>query len=191
MTSCGRPLLRRGTISRWLAGAAALSICVSTAVYSAPQTATAAQPGKGAAVGAAPIPGGATLLPNGRFVRPAGLRYNLGDFSLGLAVSPSGKCAVSSDEGWGNGRPVPAVPGVNRAGTEPDEGVTALNLVTGATQFVTVNAKPAQNFMGIGLAYNHDGTRLYATSGGNDEVYQFNVAADCRLTYISAIDLPS
>src|SRR5215469_5476328 len=52
----------------------------------------------------------------------------------------------------------PPAPGVNRAGTEPDEGVTALNLVTGETQFVTVNDKPAQNFMGIGLAYNHDGT---------------------------------
>jgi hypothetical protein len=107
-----------------------------------------------------------------------------------LAVAPSGRCAASSDEGWGNGRPVPAVPGVNRAGSEPDEGVTALNLATGATHFVTVSAKPAQNFMGIGLAYNHDGTRLYATSGGTDALYQFNVAADCRLTYAATVDLP-
>jgi DNA-binding beta-propeller fold protein YncE len=83
------------------------------------------------------------------------------------------------------------VPGINGAGTEPDEGVTALNLVTGATQFVTVNAKPAQNFMGIRLAYSHDGTRLYATSGGTDAVYQFNVASDCRLTYAATVVLPS
>jgi DNA-binding beta-propeller fold protein YncE len=131
------------------------------------------------------------VLPNGRFVRPAGLRYNLGDFSLGLAVSPSGACAASSDEGWGNGQPVPAARGVNLAGTQPDEGVTALNLRTGLTQFVAVNAKPAQNFMGIGLAYSHDGTRLYATSGGTDAVYQFNVAFDCRLTYVTTVALPA
>jgi len=124
-------------------------------------------------------------------VRPAGIRYNLGDFSLGLAIAPNGRCAASSDEGWGNGRPVPAVRGVNRAGTEPDEGVTAIDLATGATQFVTVNSKPAQNFMGIGLAYSHDGTRLYATSGGTDAVYQFNVGSDCRLTYAATVDLPS
>ena len=189
MASFGGTRLRRGMVSSWLVGAAVLSVGVSTAAYSVPQAATAAQPG--GSVAAAPIPHGATLLPTGRFVRPAGRQYDLGDFSLGLAVSPSGTCAASSDEGWGNGRPVPAVAGVNRAGSEPDEGVTALNLVTGATQFVTANAKPAQNFMGIGLAYNRDGTRLYATSGGTDAVYQFNVAANCQLSYVATVDLPS
>jgi len=132
-----------------------------------------------------------TVLPDGRYVRPAGIQYNLGDFSLGLAIAPNGRCAASSDEGWGNGRPVPAVRGVNRAGTEPDEGVTAVNLVTGTTQFVTVNRKPAQNFMGIGLAYSHDGTRLYATSGGTDAVYQFNVGSDCQLAYAATVNLPA
>ncbi|HEX7996154.1 MAG TPA: beta-propeller fold lactonase family protein, partial [Streptosporangiaceae bacterium] len=119
------------------------------------------------------------------------MRYNLGDFSLGLAIAPSGRCAASSDEGWGNGRPVPAVPKVNGAGAEPDEGVTALNLITGTSQFVTVNSKPAQNFMGIGLAYSRDGNKLYATSGGTDAVYQFNVGSDCRLTYAATVTLPS
>jgi DNA-binding beta-propeller fold protein YncE len=164
-------------------------VVAATAAYWAPNTATAAHPSTTA--GAGPVPPGATLLPTGRFVRPAGLKYNLGDFSLGLAVAPNGRCAASSDEGWGNGRPVPAVPGVNQAGTEPDEGVTALNLVTGASQFVTVNAKPAQNFMGIGLAYSHNGSRLYATSGGTDAVYQYDVAFDCRLTYAATVALPA
>src|SRR6185312_5275944 len=133
----------------------------------------------------------ATVLPNGRYVRPAGMQYNLGDFSLGLAIAPNGRCAASSDEGWGNGRPVPAVPKVNPAGTEPDEGVTALNLVTGTSQFVTVNSKPAQNFIGIGLAYSNDGARLYATSGGTDAVYQFDVSSDCGLSYAATVALPS
>src|ERR1700730_6241552 len=181
--------LRRGSVSRWLAGATTLSLCALAGAYLAPQTANAAGPSRG--VVAPGIPRGATVLPDGRYVRPAGIRYNLGDFSLGLAIAPNGRCAASSDEGWGNGRPVPAVPKVNRAGTQPDEGVTALNLVTGATQFVTVNRKPAQNFMGIGLAYSHEGTRLYATSGGTAAVYQFNVGSDCRLTYAATGDLPS
>ena len=181
--------LRRGRVSRWLAGATALSLCVVGVAYWAPQTANAAGPGGGAA--AHPSFGGTTLLPDGRYVRPAGIRYNLGDFSLGLAIAPNGRCAASSDEGWGNGQPVPAVPNVNRAGSVPDEGVTAVNLRTGATQFVTVNSKPAQNFMGIGLAYSHDGTRLYATSGGTDALYQFNVGSHCQLTYSATVHLPS
>src|SRR5262245_58779038 len=185
----GRMRLRYGRVSRWLARATVLSLCALGGAYWAPQIAGAASLSGG--VVAPPIPGKATVLPDGRYVRPAGVRYNLGDFALGLAIAPNGKCAASSDEGWGNGRPVPAVPNVNSAGTEPDEGITAVNLRTGATRFVTINRKPAQNFIGIGLAYNHDGTRLYATSGGTDAVYQFNVAADCRLTYVAAVDLPS
>src|SRR5215470_18424298 len=140
---------RRGRISLWVAGTTALSLGALAAAYWVPQTASAAGPGGSAA--ASSIPRGATALPDGRYVRPAGIQYNIGDFSLGLAIAPDGTCAASSDEGWGNGRPVPAVPGVNQAGSEPDEGVTAVNLQTGATQFVTVNSKPAQNFMGIGL----------------------------------------
>src|SRR5215469_17221247 len=179
MAFLGTTRLRRRRGSRWLAGATALALCAVAVAYWAPQTARAAGPSSGAAPH---ISERATILPDGRYVRPAGFQYNLGDFSLGLAITPNGRCAASSDEGWGNGRPVPAVRGVNRAGTEPDEGVTGLNLVTGKSQFVTVNRKPAQNFMGIGLAYSHDGTRLYATSGGTDAVYQFNVGSDCRLS---------
>jgi DNA-binding beta-propeller fold protein YncE len=189
MASSGTTRLRRGRVSRWLAGVSALLLCALAGAYSAPHAASAAGPSGG--VVDPPILHRATVLPDGRSVRPAGIQYNLGDFSLGLAIAPNGRCAASSDEGWGNGRPVPAVQGVNQAGTEPDEGVTALNLVTGATQFVTVNPKPAQNFMGIGLAYSHDGTRLYATSGGTDAVYQFNVGSDCRLTYAATVNLPA
>ncbi len=185
----GTMRLRGGRVSRWLGGAIALSLCALAGASLGPQTASAA--GSIGGVVAPRIHSGVTVLPDGRYVRPAGIRYNLGDFSLGLAVAPNGRCAASSDEGWGNGRPVPAVPKVNPAGTEPDEGVTAVNLATGATQFVTVNRKPAQNFMGIGLGYSRDGTRLYATSGGTDAVYQFNVGSDCQLTYAATVDLPS
>ncbi|HSR84290.1 MAG TPA: beta-propeller fold lactonase family protein [Streptosporangiaceae bacterium] len=180
---------RGGRVSLWVVGVTALSLGALTSAYWPAQTATAAGPGGG--LGAPAIPRGAIVLPDGRYVRPAGLKYNLGDFSLGLAIAPNGRCAASTDEGWGNGQPVPAVPNVNRSGTQPDEGVTAVNLLTAATQFVTVSSKPAQNFMGIGLAYSHDGTRLYATSGGTDAVYQFNVGSGCRLAYAATVHLPS
>jgi hypothetical protein len=45
--------------------------------------------------------------------------------------------------------------------------------------------------MGIGLAYSHNGTRRYATSGGTDAVYQFNVGPDCRLSYAATVALPA
>src|SRR6516165_5569274 len=118
MAFSGTTRLRRSRGSRWLAGATALALSAVAVAYWAPQTARAAGPSGGVAP---PISERATILPNGRYVRPAGIQYNLGDFSLGLAIAPNGRCAASSDEGWGNGRPVPAVRGVNRAGTEPDE----------------------------------------------------------------------
>src|SRR5215472_7444136 len=188
MASLSTTPLRRGKVSYWLAGATAVSLCALAGAQLAPHASAA----DASATFAAHHTGAESAkLPDGRPVRPAGIQYNLGDFSLGIAVSPDGRCAASSDEGWGNGRPVPAVPGVNRAGTEPDEGVTGVNLVTGATQFVTINSKPAQNFMGIGLAYNSAGTRLYASSGGTDSVYQFNVGDHCQLTYVTTVALPA
>jgi DNA-binding beta-propeller fold protein YncE len=188
MAFLGMTRRRRGRVSVLVAGTAVVSLAALAGAYWPAQTARAAG---SSGISAPAVPHRATLLPDGRYVRPAGIQYNLGDFSLGLALAPNGKCAASSDEGWGNGRPVPAVPGANGAGTEPDEGVSGLNLATGASQFVTVNTKPAQNFMGIGLAYSHDGTRLYATSGGTDAVYQFNVGSDCQLTYAATVTLPS
>jgi len=190
MAFSGSTRPRRVRASRWLAGGTAVSLCALAGAHFAPQAASAAGPNRAVTVAVHRFPPRTTVLPDGRPVRPAGIQYNLGDFSLGLAIAPNGRCAASSDEGWGNGRPVPAVPKVNQAGTEPDEGVTAVNLVTGSTQFVTVSRKPAQNFMGIGLAYSHDGTRLYATSGGTDAVYQFNVGSNCQLTYAATVTLP-
>src|SRR5690348_5375260 len=96
MAFLGSTRLRRGRVAGWLAGATALSLCAGAGAYLAPQTASAAGPS--GAVVAPPILHGATVLPDGRYVRPAGIQYNLGDFSLGLAIAPNGRCAASSDE---------------------------------------------------------------------------------------------
>src|SRR6516165_6221565 len=104
-------LTRRHHMNRWIAALLGVPGIAAGEAWASGPAASAVAPA---------IPGGATLLPTGRFVKPAGQAYDLGDFSLGLAVSPNGRCTASSDEGWGNGQPVPAVNGVNDAGTQPD-----------------------------------------------------------------------
>jgi len=44
-----------------------------------------------------------TVLPNGRLVTPAGRTVDLGDFPLGVAVSPDGRLAVAINSGQGTG----------------------------------------------------------------------------------------
>lgn len=78
MASVGRTQVRRGRVSFCLLGAIALAVGLSTAAYSPPRAASAVR--GTTAIGAAPVSHDATLLPTGRFVRPAGLQYNLGDF---------------------------------------------------------------------------------------------------------------
>src|SRR5215469_5154726 len=74
MAFLGSTRHRPGRASLWVAGTTALSLGVFAGAYWAPQSATAAGLGGGAV--ASPIPRGATVLPDGRYVRPAGLRYN-------------------------------------------------------------------------------------------------------------------
>jgi DNA-binding beta-propeller fold protein YncE len=65
----------------------------------------AARPGDGAATPTSPTGtvAGGTVLPNGRLVTPAGATFNLGDFPLGVAVSPDGRLAVGVNSGNGSG----------------------------------------------------------------------------------------
>src|ERR671937_2957012 len=58
----GTPRLRRGRVSRWLAGVTAVSLCALAGAYWVPQIASAAGPG--GAVAAPPLPRGATVLPD-------------------------------------------------------------------------------------------------------------------------------
>ncbi|HVU74158.1 MAG TPA: hypothetical protein VHE83_14430 [Mycobacteriales bacterium] len=122
-----------------------------------------------AAVAAAPAPG--VVLPDGRLVTPAGspydprraagdASYDLGDFPLGLALSPDGRYAVVSLNGYGTGQPhgfnsfceqnqskagvaCPGVPTrlqVNPELRAPDEGLDVVDLQTG--KVVQVYAVP-------------------------------------------------
>ncbi|GAC1610309.1 MAG: hypothetical protein NVS3B26_16360 [Mycobacteriales bacterium] len=116
--------------------------------------------GTAAASSAGAAPG--VLLPNGRLVTPAGsgydpsrrpgdASYDVGDFPLGLALSPNGRLAVTSLNGYGQGvvqgfnstcqadtagagGPCPGVPASQRASQSnhaPDEGLDVIDLATG------------------------------------------------------------
>ncbi len=116
----------------------------------------------------APAPG--VVLPNGRLVTPAGspydttrrtgdASYDLGDFPVGLALSPDGTLAVASLNGFGVGVPpgfnstcqadtpgsgglCPGTPASKKATQQnhaPDEGLDVVNLATGkVTQVVAI-----------------------------------------------------
>ena len=47
-----------------------------------------------------PVPGGATLLPNGWRIAPAGHHMQVGDLPLNMAPSPDGRFIVITNNGW-------------------------------------------------------------------------------------------
>src|SRR5262245_4729377 len=47
-----------------------------------------------------PVDGGRVRLPNGWYLSPAGRQVQVGDFPLGLAVSPDGRFAAVTHSGW-------------------------------------------------------------------------------------------
>ncbi|GAC1444839.1 MAG: hypothetical protein NVSMB55_22580 [Mycobacteriales bacterium] len=146
---------------------AALGVCLVVATFALPAGASPAAAGSGHR------PAG-VILPNGRLVTPAGSRFDsrrrpgdaafdLGDFPLGLALSPDGRLAVTSLNGRGYGTPhtngtfcdqhsgphpvqCPGVPdrlkGDPRVAA-PDEGLDVVDLATGRT--VQVVAVPTTN----------------------------------------------
>jgi len=137
-----------------------------------------------------------TVLPNGRLVTPASRTVDLGDFPLGVAVSPDGRLAVSVNSGQGDGtalgtggycglhQDANCPPGATGAGApaQPDESLDVTNLRTGRTTVVkAVPTDPSTgsfNFFYVGVAFSPDGRHLYAAGGGNDAVYDFPVRRD-------------
>jgi len=141
----------------------------------------------------------ATTLPNGRTVAPAGQRVDLGDFPVGVAVSPDGRLAVAANAGQGMGlnagfgsfcdgpgaadrcHQAPAAQVGDPATPAPDESLTAVDLLSGKASTVTAGPTSRDpgarrfNFFAAGLAFSPDGRHLFATGGGNDAVYDFAV----------------
>ena len=109
------------------------------------------------ALPAAALPGsltdGTTLLPNGWRIQPAGKHVRVGDMPLNLTQTPDSKYLVVSSNGLA--RP-------------------SFHIVDIATWKVTSTV--ALDHAWYGLAWHPDGTRLYSSGAGQNNVQEFNYA---------------
>jgi YVTN family beta-propeller protein len=116
-----------------------------------------------------PRPDGTALTTYGWRITPAGKQVPLGEKPFGAALSPDGKyLAVSND------------------GTRTQ----SLSLVDAATHAAVQRidyTSPEALF--IGLAWSPDGSKLYASAGGNDKIRVY-ARSDDRLTEGAPITLP-
>jgi len=104
------------------------------------------------------------LLPSGRLVKPLGKVTPLGDFPSAIAVAPAGNLAVVPNSGQGEG-------------SNPDQGNESLQLVDVATgevvQTVTDHEPGKPTFFSSGVVFSPDGAHVFASGGGNDELYDY------------------
>lgn len=104
-----------------------------------------------------------TSLVSGRLITPVGARTTLGDFPVAVAVSPDRSVAVVANSGQGEGAP-----------EQGDESLQVVDLGTGrVVQTLTDHEDGQPTFYESGLAWSEGGSHLYATGGGNDEVYDY------------------
>ena len=99
-------------------------------------------------------PNGATLLPNGWRIAPAGKNVMIGDLPLNMVMSPDGRFVVVTNNGW----------------TKP-----TLNVFDTAHEMVVGRTMPLDNAW-LGLAWSTDGTRLYAAGAAENTIYEFTWA---------------
>ncbi len=97
-----------------------------------------------------PQPGGATLLPNGWRIAPAGRHVQIGDLPLNMAPSPNGRFLVITNNGWA--RPT---------------------LTVFDTKTEQVIRRVAVENAWLGLAWSPDGSHLYSAGAAENTVYDF------------------
>jgi DNA-binding beta-propeller fold protein YncE len=90
---------------------------------------------------------GVTLLPNGWRVAPAGRSILVGDFPMSMVLSPDGRFAIVSNNGW----------------SQP-----SLTVVDLAQQFV--KARVPVDHAWLGLAWHPSGTRLYSSGAAANTI---------------------
>ena len=106
------------------------------------------------------------LLPNGRLVRPIGDVIPVGDFPVAMTISPDRSIAVVANSGQGEGD----------GERQGNESLQVVDLDTNRViQTITDHEEDAPTFYNAGLAFSSDGKHLYATGGGNDQVYDYTV----------------
>ena len=119
---------------------------------------------------AGPTGHGTAITPVGFRVTPAGKQTTLGDLPLGTALSPDGKTLLVSNDG---------------------QGTQSLQVVDTATSKVvqTISCASPQALF-VGLAFSPDGTKAYASGGGQQVIHVYDVN-DGRLTETTPLSLPT
>src|SRR4051812_24318573 len=142
MTSRVRQSSRRGVIIL-----VTFAACVSAIVGSLAQ--------RGAVP--SPLPGrqadGATLLPNGWKIAPAGHHIQIGDLPLNMAPSPDGRFLIVTNNGF----------------TRP-------TLTVFDTKHEQVVGRVPVDNAWLGLAWAPDGSRLYSAGAAENTIYEFTWA---------------
>jgi len=149
--------------SRSLLSFTALAIAViGSALYVRAQSAPAASTQMPGA-----LSDGTTLLPNGWRLAPAGRHVKVGTLPLNIVTSPDGKYAVITNNG------------VNRP---------TLSVVDIATW--TVKSTATVDAAWLGLVFSPDGTKLYSSGAGQNNVQEF-AFADGAITRARTFALPT
>ena len=128
-----------------------------------------------ATLAAGPQGDGTAVTPWGTRITPAGIQRTLGDKPLAIATSPDGGTLVVSNDG---------------------QSTQSLQVIDAATssviQTISYSNQPAPGSkqaeaLFYGLAFSPDGTRLYASAGGNDKIRVFAIGNDRHLTETTSI----
>ena len=105
------------------------------------------------------------LLPGGRLIQPVGRRTKTADFPVAVTVSPDGRTAVVANSGQGSG-----------AAEQSDESLQVIDVASGKVVQTVRDREPGSiTFYNAGLSFSPNGKHLYASGGGNDQVYDYAV----------------
>jgi len=98
-----------------------------------------------------PQPNGATLLPNGWRIAPAGRNVAIGDLPLNMVLSRDGRYIVVTNNGW----------------TKPTLSVFDTRLQASVGRTIQLDNA------WLGLAWSSDGTHLYSAGAAENSIYEF------------------
>ncbi|MEZ0076559.1 beta-propeller fold lactonase family protein [Planotetraspora sp. GP83] len=113
---------------------------------------------------------GTAVTPVGFRVTPAGVQVGLDVLPLASALSPDGSTLLVTNNG---------------------QGAQSLQLIDTATSKVTQTLSyDTPEALYVGVAWSPDGTRAYASAGGNNKIRVFTVSAG-RLTETDSLELPA
>ncbi len=104
-----------------------------------------------------PIEGG-VLLPNGLSITPVGKQITVGGFPMNLILTPDNKTLIVTNNGYG----------INKT-----QSLSVID-VDKMTVRQTVSKGSDESYF-LGLAIKSDGTRLYASGGGNNKVWVYDI----------------